>query len=139
MWLGGLIRAFVAGRLGRFVVDIILPLRRAVDAVGPVQTGVEPLRAVCRGALAGQHVAHFIVIGFCIGPVAYTHLRAHETVLELVCRLLLEKKKKTKQQTAQPDRTTYVDLHIQTNQHNSNNKTVYLIHMTPLTLALLNT
>eukprot|EP00657_Telonema_sp_P-1_P002819 TRINITY_DN1654_c0_g1_i2.p1 TRINITY_DN1654_c0_g1~~TRINITY_DN1654_c0_g1_i2.p1 ORF type:complete len:156 (-),score=57.53 TRINITY_DN1654_c0_g1_i2:20-487(-) len=27
--------------------------------------------------------------------VSYTHLRAHETVLDLVCRLLLEKKKKT--------------------------------------------
>ena len=26
--------------------------------------------------------------------VSYTHLRAHETVLDLVCRLLLEKKKK---------------------------------------------
>ena len=37
----------------------------------------------------------------CMGPcdygpvtVSYTHLRAHETVLDLVCRLLLEKKKK---------------------------------------------
>ena len=29
-------------------------------------------------------------------PVSYTHLRAHETVLDLVCRLLLVKKKKTK-------------------------------------------
>ena len=29
--------------------------------------------------------------------VSYTHLRAHETVLDLVCRLLLEKKQKTKQ------------------------------------------
>ena len=29
--------------------------------------------------------------------VSYTHLRAHETVLDLVCRLLLEKKKKNKQ------------------------------------------
>ena len=28
--------------------------------------------------------------------VSYTHLRAHETVLDLVCRLLLEKKKKMK-------------------------------------------
>ena len=28
--------------------------------------------------------------------VSYTHLRAHETVLDLVCRLLLEKKKETK-------------------------------------------
>src|SRR5664280_112867 len=38
----------------------------------------------CRpnGALGGRQV-----------PVSYTHLRAHETVLDLVCRLLLEKKK----------------------------------------------
>ena len=28
-----------------------------------------------------------------IYPVSYTHLRAHETSLHLVCRLLLEKKK----------------------------------------------
>ena len=27
-----------------------------------------------------------------IRPVSYTHLRAHETVLDLVCRLLLDKK-----------------------------------------------
>ena len=27
-------------------------------------------------------------------PVSYTHLRAHETVLDLVCRLLLAKKQK---------------------------------------------
>ena len=31
-----------------------------------------------------------------VAPVSYTHLRAHETVLDLVCRLLLEKKKKNK-------------------------------------------
>ena len=29
-----------------------------------------------------------------VNPVSYTHLRAHETVLDLVCRLLLEKKKR---------------------------------------------
>ena len=29
-----------------------------------------------------------------IMTVSYTHLRAHETVLDLVCRLLLEKKKR---------------------------------------------
>ena len=33
-------------------------------------------------------------------PVSYTHLRAHETVLDLVCRLLLEKKKNTITNTA---------------------------------------
>src|SRR5660398_270590 len=32
-----------------------------------------------------------------IFPVSYTHLRAHETKANLVCRLLLEKKKKKKQ------------------------------------------
>ena len=32
-------------------------------------------------------------VGLALGAVSYTHLRAHETVLDLVCRLLLEKKK----------------------------------------------
>ena len=37
-----------------------------------------------------------LVVGIVVDqmrPVSYTHLRAHETVLDLVCRLLLEKKK----------------------------------------------
>ena len=34
--------------------------------------------------------AHARAVG---AAVSYTHLRAHETVLDLVCRLLLEKKK----------------------------------------------
>ena len=32
-------------------------------------------------------------------PVSYTHLRAHETGRNLVCRLLLEKKKAKKNDT----------------------------------------
>ena len=36
-------------------------------------------------------------------PVSYTHLRAHETVLDLVCRLLLEKKKNTQKRLATSD------------------------------------
>ena len=31
-----------------------------------------------------------------VGAVSYTHLRAHETLRYLVCRLLLEKKKEKK-------------------------------------------
>ena len=31
------------------------------------------------------------------GAVSYTHLRAHETVLDLVCRLLLEKQQSYEQ------------------------------------------
>ena len=37
-----------------------------------------------------------------LAAVSYTHLRAHETVLDLVCRLLLAKKN---QQTTQPAQT----------------------------------
>eukprot|EP00657_Telonema_sp_P-1_P011792 TRINITY_DN7350_c0_g1_i1.p2 TRINITY_DN7350_c0_g1~~TRINITY_DN7350_c0_g1_i1.p2 ORF type:complete len:126 (+),score=54.74 TRINITY_DN7350_c0_g1_i1:117-494(+) len=36
----------------------------------------------------------------CVDTVSYTHLRAHETVLDLVCRLLLEKKKSLDNQYA---------------------------------------
>src|SRR5678815_1528710 len=36
------------------------------------------------------------------GPVSYTHLRAHETPEHLVCRLLLEKKKKHTPPTTRP-------------------------------------
>ena len=41
-------------------------------------------------------------------PVSYTHLRAHETVLDLVCRLLLEKKKKLANQTHHSDHTQQI-------------------------------
>ena len=57
-------------------------------------------------AVAYDHARHpvgFLRLVPCYGPdpaysldlmpVSYTHLRAHETVLDLVCRLLLEKKK----------------------------------------------
>ena len=37
--------------------------------------------------------------------VSYTHLRAHETVLDLVCRLLLEKKKKKSQKKKEAKKT----------------------------------
>ena len=33
-----------------------------------------------------------LIMPYHLLPVSYTHLRAHETVLDLVCRLLLEKK-----------------------------------------------
>ena len=46
------------------------------------------------GDTGGYNIqAAFSTAHLCSKPVSYTHLRAHETVLELVCRLLLEKKK----------------------------------------------
>ena len=48
-------------------------------------------------------LAHHLAIGFpTLRPVSYTHLRAHETVLDLVCRLLLEKKKHMDTRTNTP-------------------------------------
>ena len=44
-------------------------------------------------------------------PVSYTHLRAHETVLDLVCRLLLEKKK---EHQAQNQTNNQQELHQDT-------------------------
>ena len=45
---------------------------------------------------SGFYVNQHIKGGEPLIPVSYTHLRAHETVLDLVCRLLLEKKKNNK-------------------------------------------
>ena len=47
------------------------------------------------GPLLGVRLL-LILIFAVLGAVSYTHLRAHETVLDLVCRLLLEKKKITR-------------------------------------------
>ncbi len=46
-----------------------------------------------------------IVSSISFGTVSYTHLRAHETVLDLVCRLLLEKKKENKQKKNKKQKT----------------------------------
>src|SRR5664280_3477721 len=57
---------------------------------------VEGLEQSVKGALAGlapDVVNNIAGITVDTTAVSYTHLRAHETVLDLVCRLLLEKKK----------------------------------------------
>ena len=56
--------------------------------VEEVDRGSKPIEAV------GTNTVGFLGESM-MGPVtvSYTHLRAHETVLDLVCRLLLEKKK----------------------------------------------
>ena len=47
-----------------------------------------------RGKISQRFIADLVIIDpETIRAVSYTHLRAHETVLDLVCRLLLEKKK----------------------------------------------
>src|SRR5665811_1412908 len=46
------------------------------------------------GLVRFQGTNHEFLLSETGWAVSYTHLRAHETVLDLVCRLLLEKKKK---------------------------------------------
>ena len=51
------------GELARLEVDVKMPLARAIDAVGPVQAGVEPLRRVRRRHLHGKHVDELVEEG----------------------------------------------------------------------------
>src|SRR5262245_6964340 len=44
-------------------VRVVMALARAVDAVGPMEPGVEPLRAVGRAHLLGEHVAKLVEEG----------------------------------------------------------------------------
>ena len=54
-----------------------------------------PMCNYCEAAkrLLTRNNATYDEINITTVAVSYTHLRAHETVLDLVCRLLLEKKK----------------------------------------------
>ena len=59
------------GRLDDFAggrIDVEVALRRAGDAIGLVETGVEPLRGVGRRHLVDEHVCELIVEG--LGVVA---------------------------------------------------------------------
>ena len=69
-------------RLGRPDVD------DGVDCLDGRSSGHGVLEFLMRVSVTG-HVR--------VAAVSYTHLRAHETVLDLVCRLLLEKKKNNNQ------------------------------------------
>src|SRR5450756_2742490 len=60
--------------------------KRLIDILEPTPATVD--------ALMGMDLPAGVDIE--IKPVSYTHLRAHETRHDLVCRLLLEKKKQKK-------------------------------------------
>ena len=61
------------------------PLTVATAKPAPVKAAIRSSNAVTRAPTEETKLE----------SVSYTHLRAHETVLDLVCRLLLEKIKNT--------------------------------------------
>ena len=65
-----------------FVVQLAINL--AIGCIIIVDTGFQSVLPMLH---------EFLGTVLIVVPVSYTHLRAHETVLDLVCRLLLEKKK----------------------------------------------
>ena len=81
------------------------------QAAGATHIAVNTMRAGF--ATVEQHLAALRQFK----AVSYTHLRAHETVLDLVCRLLLEKKKKNTQTQLQrhQDTDTHHTLQKQNN------------------------
>eukprot|EP00831_Metopus_contortus_P002049 TRINITY_DN10760_c0_g1_i1.p4 TRINITY_DN10760_c0_g1~~TRINITY_DN10760_c0_g1_i1.p4 ORF type:complete len:100 (-),score=40.22 TRINITY_DN10760_c0_g1_i1:78-377(-) len=73
-----------------------------------MQRGLVGSEMCIRDSLSTNLLAHNVSVGVgpmysALIPVSYTHLRAHETSLHLVCRLLLEKKKK--KNTTNKDKT----------------------------------
>ena len=61
----------------------------------PLGDACEVIRLTLHNAGAEPRALQlFSYVEFCLWTVSYTHLRAHETRHDLVCRLLLEKKKK---------------------------------------------
>src|SRR5450759_535348 len=103
--LPGVHDAVTSGQVGVLVGVWLLPLVPEAVDFGVV----EPEEWVCGGGFEVAHSAADpdvdLVVraeGSCafqgkgeggVGAVSYTHLRAHETRHDLVCRLLLEKKK----------------------------------------------
>ena len=67
MRLRMLVGGFRLRQLAGLVVDIIVALAGAIDAIGPMQAGVEPLRRIRRATLRRQHEAHFVVEGLGVG------------------------------------------------------------------------
>ena len=79
----------------KLVAGITKPTIGTVTVEGRISALIE-LGAGFHPEISGRENVFIngIMLGLTKKAVSYTHLRAHETVLDLVCRLLLEKKNK---------------------------------------------
>ena len=88
------------------------------------------------GRRRNASLAVMVSSAIAIDPVSYTHLRAHETVLDLVCRLLLEKKKHPQNHIYLSTQYESVPSRYITSIHNlpyHYHTMCYLIHLNNLT------
>ena len=85
--LGLLVLLFAVGLFGFFGYDTMDDIKLGLDLAGGVSITYQ---AVDENPTS-EEMSDTI---YKLQPVSYTHLRAHETDSYLVCRLLLEKKKK---------------------------------------------
>ena len=78
--------------------------KRQLSTLTAAQVNAEVDAALVAAGLTAEVAARIDV-----AAVSYTHLRAHETVLDLVCRLLLEQKKNHRLHRLPGTRKTRVD------------------------------
>ena len=118
--------AFAAAGIGLIIGLIWLALQvkhvKEADIKRPMEPGDMPISKIFISVFLPMIV--FGIIGWFIPgnimnsdsndafTVSYTHLRAHETVLDLVCRLLLEKKNQKIPYYTLRHLHTYITLHI---------------------------
>ena len=99
LWINGAGELSIAGEVGDESVKARSSFNQnAADRRQLPVLSISP-REIDLGTIKQDEVSfgEFVLRNVAPGPseaVSYTHLRAHETVLDLVCRLLLEKKKK---------------------------------------------
>src|SRR5665648_1157079 len=90
-----------SGMTGNLVEHVVKKSQPGMNVSFPCSVQIQFNLYFCFFGIANNHCSPVRRSYFCIyfvpvscNPVSYTHLRAHETRHDLVCRLLLEKKKK---------------------------------------------
>src|SRR5664280_3077074 len=84
-------KGLLANHVGQDRAGLLAGVGHDVDALEEVAVGREGVDLALGGRTGdrqrGQDLRRPILEADDLGPVSYTHLRAHETVLDLVCRL----------------------------------------------------
>ena len=93
LWLGALILSLVISLVPK---GLDAELLGALPVIFVIFILIPFISSILLILIQNKNKSYQFLPNFLVGAIAvsYTHLRAHETVLDLVCRLLLEKKNK---------------------------------------------